>query len=137
MVTHYQANLPDFSAEIHTAKPLLQRKKIGAVGSDTEPAAMDNTLRFLILLEPYRNALYELYRLLVIACTLPATSVGCERSFSKLKLIETYSGNRMDDVQLSNLGIISINSERVTAISLDRVVDTAAQMHNNSRMTLI
>ena len=35
MATHYQANLPDLSAEIHTAKPLLQRNKIGAVGSDT------------------------------------------------------------------------------------------------------
>ena len=71
MATHYQANLPDLSVEIHTAKRLLQRKKFGSVGSDTEPAAMDSTLRFLILIEPYRDALYELYRLLVIACTLP------------------------------------------------------------------
>ena len=84
MAGHYQANLPEMSAEIHTAKRLLQRKKIGAVGSDTEPAAMDSTLRLLILLKPYRDALYELYRLLVIACSLPATSAGCERSFSKL-----------------------------------------------------
>jgi hypothetical protein len=118
MALHYQANLPDLSAEIHTAKRLLQRKKINAVGSDTEPAAMDPrpTLRFLILLEPYRDAQYELYRLLVIACTLPATSAGCERSFSKLKLIKTYLRNRMDDGRLSNLGIISLNSERATAL---------------------
>ena len=101
MSTHYQANLPDMSAEIHIAKPLLQRKKIGAVGSDTEPAAMDSTLRFLILLETYRDALYELYNFLVIARTLPVTSAGCERPFSKLKLIKTYLCNRRtkDDSQ--------------------------------------
>ena len=43
------------SAEIHTEQRLLQRKKISAVGSDTEPSAMESTLRFLILLEPYRD----------------------------------------------------------------------------------
>ena len=82
MATHYQADFPEMSAEIHTAKQLLQRKKIGA--------AMNSTLLFLILLEPYRDALYDLYRLLAIAYSLPATSAGCERSFSKLKLIKTY-----------------------------------------------
>ena len=86
MATHYQANLLDLSVEIHTAKRLLQRKKIGAVGSDTQPAAMDSTLWLLVLIELYRGVLYELYRLLVIVCTLSATSAGCERSFSKLKL---------------------------------------------------
>jgi hAT family C-terminal dimerisation region len=99
MATHYQANIPDLSAEIHTAKRLLDRKKTAAIASDTESGAMNNTLymQFLRLLEPYRDALYELYRLLVIACTLPATSAGSERSFSKLKLIKTYLCNRMDD----------------------------------------
>ena len=137
MATHYQANIPDLSAEIHTAKRLLDRKKTNAVTSDIESGAMNNTLQFLILLEPYRDALYELYRLLVIACTLPATSAGCERSFSKLKLIKTYLRTRMDDGRLSNLGIISLNAERATVLSPDSVVDSFAQMHNNSRLTLI
>jgi len=47
MATHYQANLGDLSAKIHTAKRLLHRKKISAVGSDTEPAAMDSTLQVI------------------------------------------------------------------------------------------
>ena len=46
MATHYQANLPDLSAEIHTAKRLLERKKTNAVGSDTESAAMNSTQQF-------------------------------------------------------------------------------------------
>ena len=46
MATHHQANLPDLSADIHTVRRLLQRKNIDAVGGDTEPAAMDSTLRF-------------------------------------------------------------------------------------------
>ena len=58
MATHYQANLHDLSAEIHTAKWLLYRKKISVVGSDAELSAIDSTLQFLILLEPYRDALY-------------------------------------------------------------------------------
>ena len=90
-ITHYQANLPDLSTEIHTAKRLLQMEKIGSVGGDKEPVAMDSTLRFLILTEPYRDALYELYRLLVIVCTLPATLAGCECSFSKLNPLTAIS----------------------------------------------
>ena len=132
MATHYQV---DLSAELHTAKRLLQRKKISLDGSET---AMDSTIQFLKLLnEPYRDALYELHRLVVIACTLPATSAGCERSFSKLKLIKTYLRNRMNDNRISNLAIILLNTERTMALSLDSVVDTFAQMHNNSRITLI
>ena len=73
MATNYQVNLPDLSAEIHTTKPLLQRKKIDADNSDTQPPAMDSTLRFLVLLEPYRGELYELYRFRINACTLTAT----------------------------------------------------------------
>ena len=135
MATHYQANLLDLSAEIYSAKWLLERKKTNAVGSDTESAAMNNTLQFLILLEPYRDALYELYRLLVIACTLPATSAGCERSFSKPKLIKTYLRNRMDDGRLSNLILISLNAERATVLSLDSVVDTCADAQQQSYNT--
>jgi hAT family C-terminal dimerisation region len=116
MATHYQADIPDLSAESHTEKRLLDRKI--AVASDTESGAMNNTPQFLILLEPYRDALYELYRLLVIACTLPATSAACERWFSKLKLIKTYMRNRMDGGRLSYLGIISLNAERATVLSL-------------------
>lgn len=134
MATHYQVDLPDLSAELHTAKRLLQRKKISLDGNET---ALESTIQFLKLLEPYRDAPYELYRLVVIACTLPATSAGCERSFSKLKLIKTYLRNRMNDSRLSNLAIISLNTERAMALSLDNVVDTFAQMHNNSRITLI
>ena len=134
MATHYQVDLPDLSAELHTAKRLLQRKKISLDGSET---AMDSTIQFLKLLESYRDALYELYCLVVIACTLPATSAGCERSFSKLKLMKTYLRNRMNDNRLSNLAIISLNTERAMALSLDNVVDTFAQMHNKSHITLI
>jgi hypothetical protein len=75
--------------------------------------------------------------LLVIACTLPATSTGCERWFKKLKLIKTYLRNGIDVGRLSNLGIISLNAERATVLSLDSVVDSFAQMNNNSRLTLV
>ena len=109
MATHYQANLPDMSAKIHTAKPPLRRKKIGAVDNDTDPAAMDSTLRFLILLEPHRDALYELYRLLVIARTLPATSAGCERSFSKRKLKKHTCATEWTTLNCQTLALFRLN----------------------------
>ena len=86
---------------------------------------MNNTLQFMILLEPYRDALYELHRVSVIACSLPATSAGCERSFSKLKLIKTYLRNRMDDGRLSNLGMISLNGPELDGDAARRALDTA------------
>jgi len=131
LATHYQASLQDLSAEIHTAKRLLERK------SETTGVAVNTTLQLLILLEPYRDALYELHRLLVIACTLPATSAGCERSFSTMKLIKNYLRNRMEDDRLCNLGIIALNAERAMGLDLDIVVDKFAQIHNNRRIALV
>jgi len=118
------------SAELHTTKRLLLRK---ANGNENN---LETTLQLLVLLEPYREALYEVYRLLLIACTLPATSAGCERSFSKLKLIKNYLRNRMEDSRLSDLAVIALNADRSMTLSFDSVVDKFANSHKNRRITL-
>lgn len=118
------------SAELHTTKRLLLRK---ANGNENN---LETTLQLLVLLEPYREALYEVCRLLLIACTLPATSAGCERSFSKLKLIKNYLRNRMEDSRLSDLAVIALNADRSMTLSFDSVVDKFANSHKNRRITL-
>ena len=82
----------DLQAESHSAKRLMQRKS-------TELSSLIDLLQFL---KPYKDAFYELWRLIQIALTLPVSSAGCERSFSKLRIIKTYLRNSMSNHRLLN-----------------------------------
>jgi len=61
-----------------------------------------------------------------IFLTLPVTVASGERSFSKLKLIKNYLRNNMTQQRLSDLAIISIESEISEKIDLTKVIDTFA-----------
>ena len=86
---------------------------------------------------PYRDAFFELVQLLLIALSIPATSAGCERSFSKMKLIKSVLRNRMLDERLRDLAILSVNTERADKLDLDAIVDIFARKHLNSRVILM
>ena len=45
----------------------------------------------------------------ILALSLPATSVPCERSFSAMRRIKTYLRNRTGDDRISHLAILDIN----------------------------
>ncbi|XP_034029523.1 EF-hand domain-containing family member B [Thalassophryne amazonica] len=64
------------------------------------------------MLEPYKDTVMDLYKLVCIAVTLPVTSSACERSFSCLKLLKTYLRNSSGNNRTSNLVVISVNSRR-------------------------
>jgi len=51
-------------------------------------------------------------------CTLPVTSAEAERSFRCVKLIKTHLR--------TNLSLLSLHSDRVNALDLDRVIDMFA-----------
>lgn len=116
--------MEDLKHEVHQAKRLLQRKK----DSGLEPPT--SLIAFTCFLEAYKDAFHELYRLCQIGITIPVSSAGCERSFSSLKRIKTYLRNSMTDVRLSNLGVLSIESERSKALNMERFVDNFAFKHN-------
>ena len=59
------------------------------------------------------DALPEVYKLLSLCMTIPATSVHVERSFSALKRVKSFSRNRTSSERLSDLGIIAIEKERL------------------------
>ena len=63
--------------------------------------------------------------------TLPITSAGAERSFSKLKLIKTYLRSTMSQTRLSSLAILSIESERVNQINISDIVDSFISKRKN------
>jgi len=58
--------------------------------------------QFISFIAPYKDAFDCLYKLLLIAVTLPATSTLCERVFSKMKLVKTFLRNSMTTERLSS-----------------------------------
>ncbi len=53
----------------------------------------------------------ESYKMFVLIATIPSTSVSCERDFSTLKRIYTYSRNSMSQNRMSSLALLSIEKE--------------------------
>ena len=66
-----------------------------------------------------------------ILLTLPASVASAERSFSKLKLIKNYLRTTMSQDRLSDLGILSVDSEETYTVQLELVVEAFAKANNN------
>lgn len=123
----YSVNPDDLKHEIPLIKKLLTKE------SQQQPKTM---VQFLSLLLPYKAAFDCLYKLLLIAVTLPVTSASCERSFSKMKLIKTFLRNSMNNDRLSNIALLSIESARAESINLEDFVDEFDSRHDNRRIKL-
>jgi hypothetical protein len=61
-----------------------------------------------------------------IFLTLPVSVASGERSFSKLKIIKNYLRNNMTQERLSDLAIISIESEISEKIDFTEIIDKFA-----------
>ena len=129
MAANYGVEEYDLAVEVHQLKRLLARKRDNGqeVSTSLELAAM---------LEPYKDAFIDLYKLVCIAVTLPVTSAACERSFSCLKLLKTYLRNSSGNNRTSNLAVISTNSRRAKQLNIDDVINTFAANHQNRRIVL-
>ncbi|KAL3045299.1 hypothetical protein OYC64_013543 [Pagothenia borchgrevinki] len=64
----------------------------------------------LLIEDDLQGTLSEVYKLLQLMLTIPATSTSAERSFSCLKRIKTYLRNTCGQDRLVNLATISIDS---------------------------
>lgn len=60
--------------------------------------------------------------------TIAISNAGCERSFSKLKLIKNYLRSTMSTLRLSNLGIMAIEQEITETIDTERIIRDFALM---------
>jgi len=74
------------------------------------PTSQEKCISFIA---PYKGAFDCLYKLLLIAVTLPVTRASCERIFSKMKLVKTFLRNSITSERLSSNPILSV--ERVRA----------------------
>ena len=63
-----------------------------------------------------------------IFLTIAISSAGCERTFSKLKLIKTYLRSTMSQLRLSNLAMLSIEHELCDDIDMKAAIDEFAMM---------
>jgi len=63
-----------------------------------------------------------------IFLTLPVTVASCERSFSKLKIIKNYLRSSIGQDRLSNMAIISIESETANHLNYDDIIEEFASI---------
>ena len=70
----------------------------------------------------------NIYALLEICATIPATSCECERSASSLRRLHTYNGACMGEGRLSSLALIHIHYQ--VKIDLDEEVNLFATKHS-------
>lgn len=82
------------------------------------------------MVSSYPN-LYTLYK---IFYTLPVSSATAERSFSRLKLLKTYLRTTMTEDRLSNLAILSIESNLAQTINFNKVISTFASMKKRRKL---
>ena len=61
--------------------------------------------------------------LIEVTLIIPATSATCERSFSKLKLIETFLRSTMSQERLSDLAIMNIERKLTKSLNIAEVID--------------
>jgi hypothetical protein len=76
-------------------------------------------------LKPKKQAFPSTVALIKGAVTFPVSSVACERSFSKIKLIKSYARNSMGDERLSDLSVLAIEGD--FQIDFEKVVDVFFQ----------
>ena len=72
-----------------------------------------------------RELFHNIHTLIPFLCTLPITSVECERSFSTLRRLKTYLRSTVSSERESGLALMNINYHR--DIKIEEVINTFAQ----------
>ena len=82
------------------------------------------------------TAYSELYTVYHFLLTLAITQVKCERSFSKLKLIKTRLRSSLSQENLESLILMSLETDILNRVSLDKVVDMLASTSTELKLCL-
>ena len=99
-------------------------------------ASHETLEEFVKYLKPLEITFSELLKAARIAITLPVSTTGCERSFSKLKLIKSHLRMTIANARLKHLAVISIHRKRALSVDLELVVERFIQKFPNSRIVL-
>ena len=90
-----------------------------------------NIVELTKIIEPFKEVFHKLFRFIKGPIAIPVSIATCERSISTLKLVKTYLKSTMDDVRLSNLGVLSVESRRAKALHFGDFVKRFATNDNN------
>ena len=115
--THYDTDISGKELQVE----VLHLKTIHHVklsDDSLDPLTLPNTIRKNKLEGIFPNVFISLR----IFLTLPVTISSAERSFSKLKLIRNYLRSTMLQERLSDLTILSIESELARTVDFSRVI---------------
>jgi hypothetical protein len=77
---------------------------------------------------------YELYK---VICTLSVTQVQCERTFSKLKIINTRLRNSLSEENLESYMFLSIEKELLDELDAEAIIDGFAQSSSEFKQLLL
>lgn len=121
---HYSADLSptDLCSEILLLKNVLNGDNGVPETSMPAMAVLD-----YILKRDLQDMFPNTFIALRIYSTLPVTSASAERSFSKLKIIKNYLRSTMGQERLSNLAMLSIESEVAGRIDTTKIIDEFAE----------
>ena len=75
-----------------------------------------NIVELTKIIDPLKQVSHELFRLCKGTIAIPVNTATCEQSISTPKLVKTNLKSTMDDVQLRNLGVLSVESRRAKAL---------------------
>ena len=78
----------------------------------------------------------QLYTVCQFLLTLAVTQVECERNFSKLKLIKTRLRSSLSQENLESFMLMSIESQILSKISSEKVIDKLATTSNEMKRLL-
>ena len=95
--------------------------------------SINDVLREVYLL---KAAFPTLIKQLQIALTIAVSTAECERSFSALKRIKTFLRSTMSEQRLTNLALLSIETQISQNLPLDEVVDRFAAADKNRKIVL-
>ncbi|KAL4101050.1 hypothetical protein QTP88_021071 [Uroleucon formosanum] len=76
----------------------------------------------------------EVFMAILLFYTIPVTSAGAERSFSKLKIIKNYLRNSTGQDRLKYLSLIVVENKAASKLDLSEVIDQFANIKARKRL---
>jgi len=131
LAVHYNLDLENLRAELKILPTTIKKYQIQNIN-----VKVNNLVNLIELLEKYKLAFFETYKLATIVITVPVSSAGCERTFSCLRRLKNYMRNRMTHERLNNLASISIEKKISKNLDLDIFVQLFSENHKNRKIIL-
>ena len=113
-------DLNELEVELNIWIEFKSKHQLNSIELITEKIRNDN----LTLIFP------NIVKILKVYLTIPVSSASSERSFSCLKRLKNYLRSTMTDDRLSSLSTLTIESQELTKIDINKTIDIFANSGN-------